>query len=264
VFFPSREYWLVLDHVTAAEEHRADIHFHAAEGVTATVVDRASWLTLKGPKCALDIAYPARRGHWDVTAGQISPCYGLAVETPTAQYSVRAGGGIAALSVLMPRPCQDLPAQIQELDHLEEHGFQIVGAQYRDTVLRGTQVTRSGQFMCNECDWVWIRHGSPGAIFDKIIVVHGMAIEVDGLHFRLSRAADFVVISRQNELLTIEISEPMDVLLRPPPGVTRVALQGSSQVVKENVEITILAQGATDISVASAPESFSRCKYVRN
>jgi hypothetical protein len=267
LFFPMREYWIVLDQVAAAQEHAVAVHFHAAPGIKAEVANDAGRLSLTGERACLDIVFPeqlALRGQWELVTGKVSPCYGSETAAPYATYRAHPRGSLDLLAVMLPRRLQ-APVPIVTASNSESGtGLVVVMGEYRDVILRQTSRSTVERLIDSNCEWVWVRRRTSSDTFSKLIVMHGALVAIDGLSIKADRRLEFMVITLHGETLTIELSSAAQLRVLSSISVTCVIVNGVAHQARQGSELIVPAVQAGSSVASPGVASNEYCDYVRH
>lgn len=262
LLFVNREYWFMLDQVDIDGDHEHAVHFHMAPQVCAALHHQARRLEAYTPSASLDVAYPERQGVWSVADGWVSPCYGAKVRAPHGTYSVRTTGPAALLSVLFPRRPGELPPQIQNMNPEGGKGLVLATSQFRDLLLWSANTVASEGLHVVDFEWVWIRHSSRNHLLERAVLLHGTCILSDDIEVQTEHPVEFVVISVSNKALSIDVSPPMGIRIRPPVNIDRVLVNGRMHTGRAGDAVSVMRQ---DIQRLATPcDRIDWCRHVRH
>lgn len=262
VLFVNKEYWLILDRADATGEHEYAVHFHMAPDIKTTLHQETGELTAHAALATLDIAYFEKQGTWYVADGLVSPCYAAKATAPVGTYATRKNGPVALLSVLFPRtPNQPLP-EIRNLCPRQGKGLRLATPRFHDLVLwSGSSAPEEG-FYDADFEWAWVRRGSDDRSLEKAVLLHGTTISLQDLEMTAERLLEFVFVSVQEGLLSLDLSPSAGIRVRPPSGIARILVNGGTHTLGSSEAITLSQDEVPTLAVPR--DRTDRCQHVRH
>ena len=231
IFFPMREYWVMLDQCTAISAHDLAVNFHFAPGVNVETLNDLQCVTAQSGTAKLDIVFPAAAGRWEVDKGFTSPCYGQKLSALKACYEIRANGSNASACVLFPRGAASAPPQLSAISSSVGPAF-TVSMPHAWDILRCT--ASSGAF-----EWLWMRRQSQAEPVSRAVLLHGRHLAADDFALTADRNLAYVVVAMVDQSLTIDLSDPVGLKLSIPKGVERVVVNGRSIALTPSKELSL-------------------------
>jgi hypothetical protein len=262
VFFVNREYWFMLDRVEARGGHECTAHFHLTAGADATFHHETGRLEALAASTTLEVIYPEMMGAWSVTDGLVSPCYGAKEEAQHATYSVRTTGSAAILSVLFPRVSGQLSPEIRNLNPDHGKGLVLATEQFRDLFLWAGRGLAAEGIQGSDFEWVWMRHSSGDGRLELAIFLHGTTITSGEIELMMDGPAEYVVISMQEDVFSINIVPPVGFRLRLPMNSESVVVNGRKHAIGAGESLVV---AKPDVFMFGMPQNQTDfCQHVRH
>ena len=234
IFFPLREYWVVLDRCDASAAHEVAVHFHGASGVTIEPSGDARRITLVGAKGLLDIAMPTGEGRWQISDSYTSPCYGEKLAAGHASYVTQTTGPVVMACVLVPRDVAS-PAPA-----ITAPGGNAGAAQREIRVSYGPhEDVLQWRAQSSDAHWLWVRRQSQSGAVRQIILLQGRHFAVDEFTFSAERALASAVASFADRSLTLELSDAVGLSLSLPLGIDQLVINGRSIAVGTERQLSL-------------------------
>jgi hypothetical protein len=252
----------MLDQVDATSEHEYAVHYHMAPGIEAVLRQETGRLTANAASATLDITYFDEQGSWQVTEGLVSPCYAAKVVAPYGIYSVRTNGPVVLLSVLFPRVPGESPPIIRNLDPKQGKSLSLTTLRFHDFVVWSERAVAEEHLHDTDFEWVWVRRTSDDYFFERIVLLHGKHVSLHEFEFTAECPLEFVSISVQDKMLSIDLSPSTGIRARPPAGIDHIVVNGGIHPLGSD-EILELSQGEVP-ALAVARDKTGYCKYVRH
>ncbi len=230
LWFVAREYWILLDRLAGRGEHRGEVVFQAAPGALAERVPGGVELRKDG--AALAIHYPDGKGEWNLGLAPVSSCFGAAVEAPRAVFQVKAGEGAPMLAVLVPRAIASGQPGIGPCGTVAGHGLAVAIGARRDVALWKTGAAPDAGIARNDFEWLWVRREAATGSVERAVLLHGSAATIDALEIRAESPVTYLALSIEARTLSIDVSPPMPVTVRPPPGIETVRVNGDGRLAR--------------------------------
>jgi hypothetical protein len=262
VLFVNREYWLMLDRVDAIGDHDYAVHFHMAPGIETTLSRGDGRLTAQAAMATLDILYSEGQGEWQVADGLVSPCYAAKESAPVGSYTSRKNGPVALLSVLFPRISDQPSPEIRNLHPRQGKGLELATPQFRDFVLWSGNTALEESLRDTDFEWVWVRHTSDYPYLQKGLFLHGAYIYLQDFELCAERPIEFVWVAAHEGMLSVHLSPPAGIRVRPPTGVDRIAINGRIHPLGTEKELTVPQHAVSSLDLPRDPTD--RCKHVRH
>lgn len=264
VLFVACEYWVMLDSIDAGRDRRVTVAFHFAAGTQVQRAASKRLVTAQSGDSALRVFFADEWGHWDLTDGAVSPCYGAREAAPLATYAGRSNGPLALLSVLVPASSAAPPPTIAALRLAQGTGLSVLTQAHHDRSLHRAASGDGEAIGDNDFEWLWLRRRSKDHSIERVIALHGSRFETDTLHLHCSEQVSCIAATCGGDTLTLDISPPTSLTVTTQPGIQTVIVNGRSFSTHGRSALTI---AAADLPAAAASSTFSqqqRCSHVRH
>lgn len=262
VLFVNKEYWLMLDRADPTGEHEYTVHYHMAPDIITTLHQETGELTVHAAMATLDIAYFEKQGTWHVADGLVSLCYGTKSTAPVGMYTARRKGPVALLSVLFPRVPNQPPPEIQNLNPKHGKGFSLATSQFHDLVLWSERSAPEEGFYHTDFEWAWVRRGSDDRSLEKAVLIHGTTFSVQDLEMTAERLLEFVFVSVQEGLLSLDFSPSAGIKVQPPFGIAHILVNGGKHSLGSSEVLTLSQDEVPTLAVTR--DTTEHCKHVRH
>jgi hypothetical protein len=248
VFFPAREYWILLDSIESTGSHRCRAHFHLAPDLLLDPNVVNGGLTIIGDDAALDLVTLGNAAHWQTGESWISPVYARRVSAAKAELIFESNGNADVMTLLLARHRSEAAPAIRPLSVTSGKGAMLAFTKHHDYLLwRASGCSEAGVAASN-CEWLWKRSEPENAMFQKMICLHGQHLECEGFAIHASRPFGFAHVERQGSTLRLRLSDPIEVTLQLPTDISSVILNGKSLSVSSSGVVNTVAGSLPDVS----------------
>ena len=226
VLFPMREYWVVLDELTAAGPHTCDVNWQLAHEASAKeTADGQGFMVAVGGVDLSIIACEAG-GSWSVRDSWVSPVYGARMPSKSLNYQFEFSVNASVLSLLLPGQPQKSAAIVRNLASSTGKCIGLDFGEKSDVLLHSSANCAAAAVSQTDCEWVWGRFDTGSAMLERLFCLHGRRIQCAGIGIESELMFSQLVAVRDGEMLTIAVGNCGLLIMNVPDDIVGVEING--------------------------------------
>ena len=264
VLFANREYWVLLDRIDAVGAHAATLNFHLAHGVTARRDVSKQRMVASAAQSGLEILVAGAAGNWTISEDFVSPCYGAKLAATCCSYSIATSGATERMLALVPTALNQSAPAIDDIPLPRGQGMTVRVNGNRDLVLHDAPSSPQHGVLANDFEWLWLRHAASDNALQRMLLLHGMRLQMPALKLQFSRKISFCGLSLVENRLAIELSQAADVSVSARDGIAAIEINGRVFHVESNATMNVAASQVPALLVSPNISKDQECAHVRH